>query len=76
MDALFDILIQDKAYTDCAVFGMSEPDVALALRQPWVSVDNDSSGTSPRAFWAKITASRAYGPSHASCESTFARKRS
>jgi len=47
MDALFDLLIEDKAFTSCAVFGMSEPDVALALEQPWVSVDNDSSGTSP-----------------------------
>jgi N-acyl-D-aspartate/D-glutamate deacylase len=28
------------------VFGMSEPDVALALQQPWVSIDNDSSGAS------------------------------
>jgi N-acyl-D-amino-acid deacylase len=50
MDALFDILIQDKAFTECAVFGMSEPDVALALQQPWVSVDNDSSGTSPEGI--------------------------
>jgi len=47
MDALFDLLIEDKAFTSCAVFGMSEPDVALALQQSWVSVDNDSSGTSP-----------------------------
>jgi N-acyl-D-amino-acid deacylase len=47
MDALFDLLIEDKAFTSCAVFGMSEPDVALALEQPWVSVDNDSSGSSP-----------------------------
>jgi N-acyl-D-amino-acid deacylase len=47
MDTVFDLLIEDKAFTDCAVFGMSEPDVALALQQPWVSVDNDSSGTSP-----------------------------
>ena len=47
MDALFDLLIEDKAFTSCAVFGMSEPDVALALQQPWVSIDNDSSGTSP-----------------------------
>ena len=47
MDALFDLLIEDKAFTACAVFGMSEPDVALALQQPWVSIDNDSSGTSP-----------------------------
>jgi N-acyl-D-amino-acid deacylase len=47
MDALFDLLIEDKAFTDCAVFGMSEPDVALAVQQPWMSIDNDSSGTSP-----------------------------
>src|SRR2546430_13222314 len=31
--------------TEVAVFGMSEADVALALEQPWVSVDNDSPGT-------------------------------
>jgi dihydroorotase/N-acyl-D-amino-acid deacylase len=29
---------------------MSEPDVALALQQPWVSVDNDYSGTSPEGI--------------------------
>jgi N-acyl-D-amino-acid deacylase len=50
MDALFDLLIEDKAFTECAVFGMSEPDVALALQQPWVSVDNDSSGVSPEGI--------------------------
>jgi dihydroorotase/N-acyl-D-amino-acid deacylase len=50
MDALFDLLIEDKGFTGCAVFGMSEPDVALALQQPWVSVDNDSSGTSPEGI--------------------------
>jgi len=47
IDALFDLLIQDKAQTYVAVFGMGEPDVVLALRQPWVSVDNDSQGTAP-----------------------------
>ncbi|MGP0098070.1 MAG: N-acyl-D-amino-acid deacylase family protein [Terriglobales bacterium] len=50
MDTLFDILIQDKGFTECAVFGMSESDVALALVQPWVSIDNDSSGTSPEGI--------------------------
>jgi N-acyl-D-amino-acid deacylase len=50
MDALFDVLIEDKGFTECAVFGMSEPDVALALQQPWVSIDNDSSGTSPEGI--------------------------
>jgi N-acyl-D-amino-acid deacylase len=47
LDTIFDLLIQDDAYTMVAVFGMSEPDVALALQQPWVSVDNDSQGTAP-----------------------------
>ena len=50
VDALFDLLIQDQALTEVAVFGMSEPDVALALQQPWVSIDNDSSGTSPEGI--------------------------
>jgi N-acyl-D-amino-acid deacylase len=47
IDALCDLLIKDKAFTEVAVFGMSEPDVVLALKQPWVSIDNDSQGTSP-----------------------------
>ena len=50
MDALFDLLIDDNAGTGVAVFGMSEPDVALALQQPWVSFDNDSSGASPEGI--------------------------
>jgi len=50
MDSLFDLLIEDKAFTEVAVFGMSEPDVALALQQPWVSIDNDSEGTSPEGI--------------------------
>jgi dihydroorotase/N-acyl-D-amino-acid deacylase len=47
LDALLDILIEDKAFTAVAVFGMDEADVALALQQPWVSIDNDSQGTAP-----------------------------
>jgi N-acyl-D-amino-acid deacylase len=45
IDVLFDILIQDQAYTSVAVFGMDEKDVTLALQQPWVSINNDSQGT-------------------------------
>jgi N-acyl-D-amino-acid deacylase len=47
INALFDLLVEDNGYTSVAVFGMSEPDVALALEQPWVSVNNDSQGTAP-----------------------------
>ena len=50
IDTLFDILIEDKAFTEVAVFGMEEPDVMLALKQPWVSIDNDSQGTSPEGL--------------------------
>jgi dihydroorotase/N-acyl-D-amino-acid deacylase len=50
MDALFDLLIEDQAFTSVAVFGMSEDDVALALQQPWVSINNDSSGASPEGI--------------------------
>jgi N-acyl-D-amino-acid deacylase len=49
MDALFDFLIEDPN-AGVAVFGMSQPDVTLALQQPWVAVDNDSSGTSPEGI--------------------------
>jgi N-acyl-D-amino-acid deacylase len=62
MDALFDLLIADDALTGVAVFGMSESDVALALEQPWVSVDNDSEGTSPEGVLGRDHPHpRAYG---------------
>ena len=61
IDALFDFLIEDPA-TGVAVFGMSQPDVTLALQQPWVSVDNDSEGTSPEGLLGKAHPHpRAYG---------------
>jgi dihydroorotase/N-acyl-D-amino-acid deacylase len=47
IDALLDILVEDKAYSSGAVFGMSQEDVSLALSPPWVMVDNDSQGTAP-----------------------------
>jgi dihydroorotase/N-acyl-D-amino-acid deacylase len=47
INTLFDILVEDEAFTECAVFAMSESDILLALQQPWTSVDNDSQGTAP-----------------------------
>jgi N-acyl-D-amino-acid deacylase len=62
IDTIFDILVQDRAFTQVAVFGMSEPDIVLALQQPWVSVDNDSSGTAPDGVLGKEHPHpRAYG---------------
>jgi dihydroorotase/N-acyl-D-amino-acid deacylase len=61
IDTVFDILIEDEAFTMVGMFMMDEPDVALALRQRWVSICNDSQGSAldgvlgkehphPRAF--------------------------
>jgi N-acyl-D-amino-acid deacylase len=50
IDALFDVLVDDKAYTYVAVFGMAERDISYALKQPWVSINNDSQGTSPEGL--------------------------
>jgi len=61
IDALCDFLIQDPS-TGVAVFGMSQPDVTLALQQPWVSIDNDSEGTSPDGILGQAHPHpRAYG---------------
>ena len=62
IETLMDILVEDEAFTYNAVFGMSEPDVALALQQPWTSVDNDSQGTAPDGTLGKEHPHpRAYG---------------
>jgi dihydroorotase/N-acyl-D-amino-acid deacylase len=62
IDAIFDLLIADEAFTSVAVFGMSEPDVSLALQQPWVSIDNDAHGAAPDGLLGKEHPHpRAYG---------------
>jgi dihydroorotase/N-acyl-D-amino-acid deacylase len=62
IETLMDILVEDDAFTSNAVFAMSEPDVALALQQPWTSVDNDSQGTAPDGILGKEHPHpRAYG---------------
>jgi len=61
INTIFDLLIEDPAIS-VAVFGMSEKDVAYALKQPWVSVDNDSQGTAPTGLLGKEHPHpRAYG---------------
>lgn len=61
IDTLFDFLIEDPS-TGVAVFGMSQPDVTLALQQPWVAIDNDSEGTSPEGILGQAHPHpRAYG---------------
>jgi len=47
MDTAMDIVIEDEGFTMVGLSIMDEPDVALALQQPWVSICNDSQGTAP-----------------------------
>ena len=62
IDTVFDLLIEDEAFTEVAMVGMSEPDVTLALQQPWVSICNDSQGTAPDGLLGKEHPHpRAYG---------------
>ncbi|SPE43130.1 Dihydroorotase (fragment) [Candidatus Sulfopaludibacter sp. SbA3] len=62
IDTVFDLLIEDEAFTQVALFIMSEPDVVLGLQQPWVSVCNDSQGASPDGILGKEHPHpRAYG---------------
>jgi N-acyl-D-amino-acid deacylase len=48
IETLLDILVEDGAQAHVAAFGMQERDVVVALRAPWVSICNDSAGTSPQ----------------------------
>jgi N-acyl-D-amino-acid deacylase len=50
IDTLMDILVEDNTISECAVFGMDERDVSLALQQPWTSINNDSEGASPEGL--------------------------
>jgi N-acyl-D-amino-acid deacylase len=61
IDLIFDLLAEDPGMS-VAVFGMSEPDVANVLKQPWVSIDNDSQGTATDGLLGKQHPHpRAYG---------------
>lgn len=62
LDAALDLLIKDDAATNVAVFGMDPKDVATVLKQPWVSICNDSEGTEPWGILGKAHPHpRAYG---------------
>jgi dihydroorotase/N-acyl-D-amino-acid deacylase len=62
LDSLLDLLIYDEALTIGITFGMSEEDVELALKQPWVSIGTDAQGTAPEGILGKERPHpRAYG---------------
>jgi N-acyl-D-amino-acid deacylase len=61
VDALLDLLLADRAGTAAIYFAMSEEDVELAMRQPWVSVGIDAGARAADSTVREQPHPRAYG---------------
>jgi dihydroorotase/N-acyl-D-amino-acid deacylase len=62
LDAALDLVAKDRGMTGVAVFGMSDEDIAYALRQPWVSIGVDSPGVAPEGLLGReLSHPRGYG---------------
>ncbi|HWM28568.1 MAG TPA: amidohydrolase family protein [Woeseiaceae bacterium] len=61
-DTMIDLIIEDDSRVDTAYFLMSEDNVALGLKQPWVSLGSDAESSAPEGVFLKSsTHPRAYG---------------
>jgi N-acyl-D-aspartate/D-glutamate deacylase len=61
VDALFDVLLADRARTAAIYFSMSEEDLELAMKQPWVSVGMDAGARAADSTVTSRPHPRAYG---------------
>jgi N-acyl-D-aspartate/D-glutamate deacylase len=60
-EALFDLLVADRANTAAIYFSMAEEDLVLAMRQPWVSVGMDAGARAADSTVTSRPHPRAYG---------------
>jgi N-acyl-D-amino-acid deacylase len=61
-DTMIDLVIEDHSRVDTVYFLMSEDNVRLGLRQPWVSLGSDAESSAPEGVFLKSSAHpRAYG---------------
>ncbi len=61
-DTMIDLVIEDGSRVDTAYFLMSEDNVELGIRQPWVSFGSDAEASAPEGvFLQSSTHPRAYG---------------
>lgn len=61
-DTAIDLIVEDDSRVDTAYFMMSEENVELGLRQPWVSLGSDAEASAPEGVFLKSsTHPRAYG---------------
>jgi N-acyl-D-amino-acid deacylase len=59
---VLDLMLEDDSRVDTAYFLMSEDNVELGLRQPWVSLGSDAESSAPEGVFLKSsTHPRAYG---------------
>jgi N-acyl-D-amino-acid deacylase len=62
IDALMDVVLEDRSRVTTAYFMIDEENVKLGLKQPWVSLGSDSPSTAPEGvFLTRSTHPRAYG---------------
>jgi len=62
IDALMDVVLEDRSRVTSAYFMISEENVRLGLSQPWVSLGSDSPSTAAEGvFLTRSTHPRAYG---------------
>ncbi len=61
-DTIIDLVIADESRVDTVYFLMSEENVELGIRQPWVSFGSDAEASAPEGvFLKRSTHPRAYG---------------
>ncbi len=60
-EAVFDLLLADNAGTSAIYFSMSEEDLELGLRQPWVSIGIDAGARAADSTVTSRPHPRAYG---------------
>jgi len=61
VDALCDLLISEGATPYAIYFAMSEPDVDLAMKQPWVAFGSDGAAVNPGMAFMGVPHPRFYG---------------
>jgi N-acyl-D-amino-acid deacylase len=62
IDTIMNLVVRDRSRIGTAYFMMSEENVALGLRQPWVSLGSDAASMAAEgAFLTRSTHPRAYG---------------
>lgn len=61
-ETIVDLIVEDDSRVDTAYFLMSEDNVALGLKQPWVTLGSDAESSAPEGVFLKSsTHPRAYG---------------